>query len=227
MIKGVIFDMDGVLTDNRDIHIEAFVRFCHRHGMNIDTKDLMPLFGMGNREIMTAVFKKDFDERQIEELSHEKEQIYREIFAEKIKPTTGLPALLAGLRAEGIKMAVGSSGMRLNVDFVLDKCGIREYFDAIADGDMVKNAKPDPEVFQLAARLLGLDNSECLVFEDSFAGIAAARAAGSPVIALATTFPREKHSDYDMIIDDFTQIDASTIKNFDTIIKEKHLHNDN
>lgn len=92
---------------------------------------------------------------------------------------------------------------------------------------MIKNAKPDPEVFQLAARLLGLDNSECLVFEDSFAGIAAARAAGSPVIALATTFPREKHSDYDMIIDDFTQIDASTIKNFDTIIKEKHIHNDN
>ncbi len=61
---------------------------------------------------------------------------------------------------------------------------------------------------------MGLPNEECLVFEDSFAGVAAARAAGSPVIALATTFPRERHDDYDMIIDDFTDIDASVLDRF-------------
>lgn len=214
MIKGVIFDMDGVLVDNRDIHIEAFLMFCRRHGFEMDAKTLMPLFGMGNEDIMQGLFGRELSREEIDSFSQEKESIYREIFAERIEPTPGLRELLEGLRQRGIKIAVGSSGMRLNVDFVLERCGITRYFDAIANGDLVRRAKPDPEVFVLAARLLGLDNSECLVFEDSFAGIKAARAAGSPVIALATTFPRERHTDYDMIIDDFTQIDASVVERF-------------
>ncbi len=214
MIKGVIFDMDGVLVDNRDIHIEAFLIFCRRHGIDIDTERLMPLFGMGNDDIMTALFGRSLPAENVDRYSKEKESIYREIFAERITPTPGLVDLLKGLRGRGVKIAVGSSGMRANVDFVLDKCGIKEYFDAIADGDMITRAKPDPEVFVLAASLMGLTGGECLVFEDSFAGIAAARAAGSPVIALATTFTRERHRDYDMIIDDFTEIDASVIDRF-------------
>jgi len=214
MIKGVIFDMDGVLVDNRDIHIEAFLIFCRRHGIDIDTERLMPLFGMGNDDIMTALFGRRIPAEDVDRYSKEKEAVYREIFAERITPTPGLVDLLRGLKERGVKIAVGSSGMRANVDFVLDKCGIKEYFDAIADGDMITRAKPDPEVFILAASLMGLTGDECLVFEDSFAGIAAARAAGSPVIALATTFPRERHRDYDMLIDDFTEIDASVIDRF-------------
>ena len=215
MIKGVIFDMDGVLVDNRDIHIEAFVIFCRRYGLDMNTDRLMPLFGMGNEDIMTAIFGHPLPAEDVERYSQEKEAIYREIFAERIEPVAGLVDLLAGLKERGVKIAVGSSGMRANVDFVLEKCGIREYFDAIADGDHVTRAKPDPEVFLLAASMLGLSGGECLVFEDSFAGIAAARAAGARVIALATTFPRERHYDYDMIIDDFTQIDASVIDRFE------------
>lgn len=214
MIKGVIFDMDGVLVDNKNVHIEAFVIFCRRHGIDIDTERLMPLFGMGNDDIIAALFGRRLPAEDVDRYSKEKEAIYREIFADRIAPTPGLVDLLEGLKRRGVKMAVGSSGMRANVDFVLDKCGIKGYFDAIADGDMITRAKPDPEVFMLAASLLGLPNSECLVFEDSFAGIAAARAAGSPVIALATTFPRERHTDYDMLIDDFTEIDSSVTDRF-------------
>ena len=214
MIKGVIFDMDGVLVDNKDVHIEAFLIFCRRYGLDTDTERLMPLFGMGNDDIMTALFGRPLPAEDVDRYSKEKEKIYREIFAERIAPTPGLVDLLKGLKERGIKIAVGSSGMRANVDFVLEKCGIKEYFDAVADGDQVTKAKPDPEVFLLAASLMGLPNEECLVFEDSFAGVAAARAAGSPVIALATTFPRERHDDYDMIIDDFTDIDASVLDRF-------------
>ena len=213
--------MDGVLVDNRDIHIEAFVIFCKRHGIAMDKEEILPLFGKGNDEIIPAVMKKDFPAEELQILSDEKEEIYREIFAERIQPTPGLIPLLAELKKQNIKIAVGSSGMQKNIDFVLEKCRITKYFDAIANGDIITKAKPDPEVFLLAAKLLNTPPSECLVFEDSFAGIEAERRAGMPVIALATTFSRERlaNTGYDMIIDDFSEINASDI------IKEKWKNN--
>ncbi|MFI3321358.1 MAG: HAD family phosphatase [Rikenellaceae bacterium] len=205
-IKGVIFDMDGVLVDNSDIHIEAFVLFCKRHGISADLDYLRTLFGMGNEEIMPRVFGKELTNDEISQYAEEKEEVYREIFAERIEPLKGLVDFLKEIKSKGIKIAVGSSGMAKNVNFVLEKCGIASYFDAIANGDMVERAKPDPAVFLIAADLLNLSPSQCVVFEDSFAGIQAARSAGAKVVAVATTYPRERHNDYDMIIDDFSQI---------------------
>lgn len=211
MIKGVIFDMDGVLVDNSDIHVEAFMIFCKRHGLEIKAEDLKGLFGMGNDEIMPEVFHRAMTIEEIARYADEKEQVYREIFAEKIKPLAGLRELLSDLKNMGIKIAVGSSGMAKNVEFVLEKCGIKEFFDAKANGDMVSRAKPDPEVFLLAADLLKLEPSECVVCEDSHAGIIAARRAGMKVVAVATTYSRAEHKDYDKIVDDFTQISADEI----------------
>lgn len=214
MIKGVIFDMDGVLVDNRDVHLKAFSQWCALHGIEIDNELLLSLFGMGNERIFPLVLgDAELSAEKINLYAEQKEKIYRQMFAEQIRPLAGLRELLEQLRGAGIKLAVGSSGMRKNVDFVLDKCGIGDYFDAIADGDQVRNAKPDPEVFLLAASMLGVDPSECFVFEDSFAGIAAARAAGMRVGAVATTFSRAEHSDYDVLIDDFTQITSDEIIN--------------
>lgn len=211
MIKGVIFDMDGVLVDNRDIHIEAFSQWCRRSGLEIDKNVLLGYFGMGNDEIFPAILGRKMSVAEIEQFSNEKEAIYREIFATEIRPVSGLVDLLKALQGLGIPMAVGSSGMRRNVDYVLDKCGIASYFDVIVDGDQLARAKPDPEVFVKCAAKLGLAQDDCLVFEDSFAGIEAARAAGMRVVALATTFARDEHHDYDLLVDDFTQLTAAQI----------------
>lgn len=211
MIKGVIFDMDGVLVDNSDIHVEAFVIFCKRHGFEINADELRGLFGMGNDEILPKVFKREMSLEEVVLYADEKEQIYREIFSDKIKPLDGLRDLFVELKKRGIMIAVGSSGMAKNVEYVLEKCNIKEFFDAIANGDMVKHAKPDPEVFLLAAELLGLKPSQCVVCEDSRAGIQAARSAGAKVVAVATTYTRDEHKDYDKIVDNFTQITADEI----------------
>ena len=213
MIKGVIFDMDGVLVDNSDIHVEAFVKFCDIHNVEITEQKLKSLFGMGNEDIMPCVFGREMDSEEIDRLAQEKEAIYRDIFADKIEPMAGLKSILEQLKQRDIKIAVGSSGMAKNVDFVLAKCGIASYFSAIANGDMVKKAKPSPEIFLKAASLLNLEPSECVVFEDSFAGVEAARRAGMKVIVLATTFARSEHKDYDILIDDFTQITAEQVVN--------------
>ena len=147
----------------------------------------------------------------LDRLSQEKEALYRQLFEKSIAPTAGLVDFLAGIKRQGLKVSVGSSGGSDNVNFVLTRCAISEYFDAIANGDMITRGKPDPEVYLLAAQLLGLKPQECVVCEDAPVGIRAARAAGMRVVALATTFPRERIPDYDLIVDDFTQLTPEAV----------------
>ncbi len=215
MKNSVIFDMDGVLVDNSSVHTEAFLIFCKRHGIEMQPEELLGYFGKGNDEIIPGVMKNEhMTPEEIARYADEKEAIYREIFADRITLVKGLRSLLEQLKAKGIKLAVGSSGPTENVNLILEKTGIAHFFDAIANGDMIHHAKPDPEVFLLAAQKLNSKPEECLVFEDSFSGRDAARAAGMNVIGLATTYPREKMSGFDEVIDDFTQIDASIVERF-------------
>lgn len=217
MIEAVIFDMDGVLVDNRDIHIDAFVVFCKRYGIDFNGDDLLAHFGKGNDEIIPEVLSADIVNRYgLEALADEKEAIYRDIFEKSIEPTRGLVAFLKDLKASGIKCAVGSSGQKANVDFVLDKCEIAPYFTTIVNGDMVTKCKPDPEIFLTAAKLMGVNPANCLVIEDAFAGIQAAHAAGMKVIAMSTTYSVEQLEDgatFDLLVPDFTTLTAERILN--------------
>jgi beta-phosphoglucomutase family hydrolase len=217
MKSGVIFDMDGVLVDNRDIHIEAFLIYFKRVGLKATYEQLLGIFGKVNTQIFEDLFGVDtFTPEQIERMGAEKERIYRELFAEKVAPMPGLVPFLNALKESGVKIAVGSSGPRENVDFVLEACGITGYFDAIVDGSMVTRGKPDPEVFRKAAALLGKTPGECLVFEDALVGIEAGKRAGMTVIALETTFTKAQlaGSGYDRLIRDFTEVDASVLQEF-------------
>ncbi len=211
MIKGVLFDMDGVLVDNMDMHIEAFKQFCQQFGVENIEQKMYECAGMGNDEIMRIMLPAQVVEsRGTESLSAEKEAKYREIYAASIKPVKGLIDLLKLLNEKGIKCAVGSSGCRENVEFVLRECGIADYFSALVYSDLVTRCKPDPEIYLTAAKLLGFEPEECMVFEDALMGVESARAANvAEVIALTTTLDRqllEKSGKCDHIVDDFTQI---------------------
>ncbi len=215
MKKAIIFDMDGVLVDNRDIHMEAFETFAERHGLEVTREKLLLTFGKTNDQIFDALFGEGkYTAEEKHAMGIEKEIIYRDIFEQKIEPAPGLVRLLKELKTKGIKMAVGSSGPLPNVEFVLERCGISEYFDALAHGGIISKGKPDPEVFLLAAELLGATPDECIVFEDAIVGIEAARRAGMTVVAMDTTFPAGMLSDYDLLIHDFTEIDASIVDKF-------------
>lgn len=215
MLKGLLFDMDGVLVNNLDIHRQAFAEFFRRYGVERTFDDLSRVFGKGNDDIMGELMPADVVERVgIRELGYEKEAIYREIYAPIITPQPGLLAFLAEAGSAGLRSAVGSSGYRVNVDFVLERCNIERYFSAIVAGDEVTRCKPDPEIYLTAAAKLGLKPSECIVFEDAEAGIEAAKRAGIKVVALATTFSREflSTTDADVIVDDFTQVNVEMLR---------------
>lgn len=207
--------MDGVLVNNLEIHRQAFAEFFRRYGVERTFDELSRVFGKGNDDIMGELMPADVVERVgIRQLGYEKEAIYREIYAPIITPQPGLLAFLAECEREGLRSAVGSSGYKANVDFVLDKCNIRRYFEATVAGDEVTRCKPDPEIYLTAAAKLGLAPYECIVFEDAEAGIEAAKRAGMKVVALATTFDREflATTDADMIIGDFRDISVEQLR---------------
>ena len=210
MLEGILFDMDGVLVNNTQAHVRAFAIFCERHGVTGWRDKLATAYGMGNDDIMRLVMPEEvIREKGLAALAEEKESIYREIYAPEIVPMPGLTDLLQRLRDAGIRCAVGSSGYKPNVDFVLEKCRIEPYFDARISGDMVSRCKPDPEIYLTAAAALGLPAAECVVFEDAPAGIEAARRAGAGhIVALATTLDRAAlaQTDADRVIDDFRDI---------------------
>jgi HAD superfamily hydrolase (TIGR01509 family) len=206
--------MDGVLVDNREAHSEAFVIFCERYGVEMSQERLLAMYGMGNDDIMPALLPREIIERVgLEALADEKEAIYREVYADAIVPTPGLIEFIDDLRRHGVRLAVGSSGMRANVDFVLEKLGVAAQFDAVVHGDMVTRRKPDPEIFLTCSQLMGTPPEECLVCEDSFSGIEAARSAGMKVVALATSFTHEElaATDNDLIIKDFRELSCDRI----------------
>ncbi|MBQ6612537.1 MAG: HAD family phosphatase [Alistipes sp.] len=215
MLKGLLFDMDGVLVNNLDIHRQAFAEFFRRYGVERTFDELNRHFGRGNDDIMGDLMPREIVERVgIRELGNQKEAIYREIYAPIITPQAGLVDFLAKSNEHGLLCAVGSSGFKANVDFVLDKCDIRQYFQATVAGDEVTRCKPDPEIYLTAAKHLGIEAKECIVFEDAEAGIEAGKRAGMKVIALATTFDRSflETTEADYIIDDFRGLEIKQLE---------------
>lgn len=211
MKKAALFDMDGTLVDNTLAHMRAFEIFCARYGVTGWKEKLSQAFGMGNDDIMRLIMPAELiRERGLASLAEEKEAIYREIYAPEIRPVKGLVPLLESLRAASVRCAVGSSGCRANVDFVLEKCRIGEFFDVRISGDRVTRCKPDPEIYLTAAAALGVAPADCVVFEDAKAGIESARRAGvGRVVALATTLPREvleRETDADVIGETFADL---------------------
>lgn len=216
MIRAALFDMDGTLVANTPYHIRAFALFCQRYGVRDWEAKLASVFGMGNDDILRLIMPEEVvREKGVDALAEEKEAIYREIYAPDIRPVEGLAGLLEKLNAAGIRCAVGSSGCKTNVDFVLEKCAVARWFDARISGDMVDRCKPDPEIYLKAAAALGVTPAECVVFEDARAGFEAARRAGAGrIVALATTLSRaelEREEGLFGIVDRFSDLDLETL----------------
>ena len=204
----LIFDMDGVIVDNAVWHLKAFTEFGKRHGLVQTKEEYTKYFGNTNQTIMNSLFKTILSIDKLNALANEKETIYRELYRPFIQPVEGLQAFLRKASDQAIPIALATSAPKENVDFTLDLTGLRKYFSIISDASMVKNGKPDPEIYLLTAAKLGVKPSDCIVFEDSIAGIQSAISAGMRVIGVATTHKPEELLEYvKEIILNFTDIE--------------------
>ena len=187
--RAVIFDIDGTLVDNMHLHAEAFGVFAERHGLPPLTKeDRARLDGRRNSEIFPILFNRDVPREEWLAYEHEKEGLYRELSRGRLSPLNGLHDLIERLRAERIPIALATSAPKANVVHTLAELDLAAEFPVIVRGDEVARGKPAPDVFIEAARRLGVEPADCLVFEDAPMGIAAAQAAGMRVVALTTSF---------------------------------------
>jgi len=199
----VIFDMDGVIVDSNPYHKIAIQQFCKEHGHELSDEHLLKhVYGRTNREWITALFGA-IPDKVILQYTEEKEELYRRLFDKDIRPVRGLVDFLNLLDRSNIPRAIGTSAPRSNVDFSLKRTGTEKYFDVILNDTFVTHSKPHPEIYLKCAEALGLPNNRCIVIEDSLSGVQAGKAAGSKVIGITTTHPKEELSHCDLVIDDF------------------------
>lgn len=199
--KAVIFDLDGVICFTDEYHYLAWKSIADELGIFFDREINNRLRGVSRMESLEIVLEnyhgKALTEAEKSALAERKNTIYRESLAgmstedlsDEVKRT------LDGLRAKGVKLAIGSSSK--NTPFILERIGLAGYFDAVSDGNNITHSKPDPEVFLKAAEMLGERPGDCLVVEDAVSGAQAGHAGGMQVACVGDA-AKAKAGDYNM-----------------------------
>jgi beta-phosphoglucomutase len=207
-----IFDMDGTLIDNTPYHYKSWVALFKKYGKGELSKQTYytEISGVPIMDTLKRLFD-DRDETGLKELLKEKEEFYRKEYAPYLVPINGLETFLTELKNDGIKMAMATSATVEDIDFILNKIPIRNDFDEIVNSSMVSKPKPNPQIFLKAAELLNMAPSNCVVFEDSLAGIKAANDAGMKVVAITTGHKAEDLHPVDLVINDYTELTAQKL----------------
>ena len=212
MIKGIIFDLDGVLAFSDKYHYKAWKFIADKEGIYFDEIINNRLRGVSRMESLDIILEKaskEYTEEEKLNLATVKNNLYVE-YLDELKPSDiylDTRKTLDILKEKGIKLAIGSSSK--NTLKILTKTDLLHYFDVIVDGNKIKNSKPHPEVFLKAKDELNLEKEECLVIEDAFSGVDAAKDGGIKAVGIgdAASYHRcdykiEKLSDLLKIIEE-------------------------
>ena len=207
--QGVICDLDGVICFTDKYHYQAWKQVADDIGVYFDEQINNRLRGVSRMESLDIILEKSsraYTAEEKEELARRKNDLYRSLLS-NMSPadlTQEVRQTLEALRAAGLALAIGSSSK--NTRYILERLGLKDFFDAVSDGTNIQRSKPDPQVFTMAAEFLGLPASQCLVVEDAEAGIRAASAGGFDSAGLGeasafalTTYPMKRFGDLQAI----------------------------
>ena len=204
--KGIIFDLDGVICFTDHYHYLAWKALADSLGIAFDEKKNDRLRGVSRMESLKIVLEDyngpAFSDAELSALAEKKNTMYRELL--QTMTPNDLPDevrdTLNELRTRGLKLAIGSSSK--NTPLILERIGLADFFDAVSDGNNITRSKPDPQVFSMAAEMLKLAPTQCLVVEDAVAGLQAAAAGGFDSAGLGpaaqsrqATYAMQKFSD--------------------------------
>ena len=177
----VIFDLDGVICYTDEYHYQAWKAMADSIGVSFDREINNRLRGVSRMASLDIVLEKyhgELSEAEKEELADQKNEIYKKLLAQMSPADLSdeVKSTLDELRRRGYQLAIGSSSK--NAPFILRQIGLGEYFDAVSDGNNITRSKPDPEVFEKAAKMLRVGAKRCLVVEDAVSGAEAAHKGG-------------------------------------------------
>jgi len=209
---GALFDWDGVVIDSSSHHEESWERLAKEARLPLPDGHFKKGFGRKNEFIIPQILEWTSDPAEIARLSLRKEELYREVVAERgLEPLPGVRVWLERLRDAGVPCAIGSSTHRANIDLSLGLIGLGEFFSGIVTAEDVRQGKPHPDVFLTAAARIDRPAARCVVFEDAFVGIEAARAGGMKVVAVATTHPLADLTAADLAVSRLDELEVATL----------------
>ena len=193
--RGVIFDMDGVLVDSGAHHRAAWRALLDELGERPAREEHWRLtIGRPGTEAVALLLGRPVPEAEARRLAGRKRAHYQRLARAGVVAIPGAPTFVETLAARGIPRAVATSAAREDAERLLAGLGLRRHFEVVVASEDVWRGKPDPEVYLLAARRLGLEPGACLVFEDSVVGVEAARRAGMPVVGVSTAHAADELS---------------------------------
>lgn len=209
----VIFDMDGVICDTNPYHSLAWKAFLDKYNIaSSEVEFIAHMYGKSNSYILKHFFKREITGEEFDRMEFEKEALFREIYDAHVTPIAGLLAFIEDLKRNGVKTGIATSAPYLNMELILSKLPLREQMESLLASEDVSSHKPSPEVYLKSAQNLGVPPERCVVFEDSFSGVAAGKAAGAKVVGVLSTYKKEELPVCDAYIVDYQGISFQSIK---------------
>ncbi len=208
-IKGVILDLDGVITDTAEFHFQSWKRMAEEEGIEFSREDNEQLRGVSRRRSLELILgDKELSEEEMQRLMDKKNGYYQDKIEQMDKDDMlpGAWKLIEEIKAKGLAVAVASSSR--NARIVLKNLGIADEFSAISDGYSVKDPKPAPDLFLHTAEKLGLEPEECVVIEDAESGVEAALKADMKVVGIG---PEDRVGNANLRYDEVEDIDIDEI----------------
>jgi beta-phosphoglucomutase len=189
MIKGVLFDMDGVLVDSEPFICKAAIMMFNELGIKVMPEDFRPFVGMGENRYIGGVAENHGVKVDIEKVKARTYEIYETIVSGKLSPLPGAHEFITECRKRGLKLALATSADRVKMEVNLKEIRLAsDIFHAVITGLDVENKKPSPDIYIKAAESIGLMPQECLVVEDAVSGIKAGKSAGCRCLAVTSSF---------------------------------------
>ena len=194
MIRGVLFDVDGVLVDSEEFIAEAAViMFAELYGVTVAPAEFTPFVGTGETSYLGGVAAAHGLDLDVDKAKARTYELYLDVIRGRLHPVPGAVELVRELRVNGFRTAIATSADRVKLDANLREAGLlEEDFDAVLTGLDVVRKKPFPDIYLEAARRIGVAPAECLVIEDAIEGIRAGKEAGSTCVGISTSFDESR-----------------------------------
>jgi beta-phosphoglucomutase len=212
MKKAVIFDMDGVICHTNPYHSLAFKEFFAKRNMYPTEEEFaLHMYGKSNSYIMSHFFGRPISGNELLELENEKESLFREIYKDKISPITGFLEFFHHLKTNKFLTGVATSAPFANLELIAGTLSLFDHMESVLASEDVTKHKPDPQIYLKSSTNLEVIPELCVVFEDSFSGVTAAKNAGMKVVGVLSSHNKDELPVCDLYIHDFREVDVEKV----------------
>ena len=222
MLRAVIFDFDGVITDSEILHFRSFNQVLAKHGIKITTKDYYKDYlGLTDIDLLNLLADKGLlrvDAQEIANLAEQKKEVFGKLAKTEGRIIEGVRDFLAMLKQNNIVMAICSGALLPEIELILEEARLRSYFKVIVSAEQVKKGKPNPEGFLLALRKLNeksrnpIANNQCIVIEDAHWGLEAAKAAKMHTVAITNSYDADQLTSAEKVIAHLSQLNITDLQ---------------